>query len=355
MSAAVEEQEPLRWQELLRPRNFFAWSPLSFISRFTVVVIIVLIAVSSNWSAAAANDPPTATPLFVLEQIEDSITVAESQITDIRPGLEKSIIWADAPHHRTEYAIVYIHGFSASKEELRPVPDRIASTLGANIFYTRLTGHGRTAKAMYDASVAAWMQDLAEAYQIGSVIGNKVILISCSTGGTLVAAGMVSGMFSKQLFSTVFFAPNFGLQDQMAQLLTWPLARYWAPLIGGEMQNNAPRNQLHARYWTTSYPTISLIPMMQLIDMVDDAELSKSTVPALFYFSPDDKVVDPQKTENFITRWRGPKEIVRINGKDSEDELNHLITGRVVSPSQVERAADTVINWHNSISQAVAN
>ena len=37
---------------------------------------------------------------------------------------------------------------------------------------------------MRDASVAAWMQDLAEAYQIGSVIGNKVILISCSTGGT---------------------------------------------------------------------------------------------------------------------------------------------------------------------------
>ena len=95
--------------------------------------------------------------------------------------------------------------------------------------------------------------------------------------------------------------------------------------------------------------------MMQLIDIVEDAELSKSTVPALFYFSPDDKVVDPQKTENFITRWRGPKEIVRINGNDSEDELNHLITGRVVSPSQVERTADTVINWHNSNSQAVAN
>ena len=29
---------------------------------------------------------------------------------------------------------------------------------------------------------------------------------------------------------------------------------------------------------------------------------------------------------------------------DSEDELNHLITGQVVSPSRVKRAADTVIN-----------
>ena len=332
----------------MRPSSSFLW--------FIPALIISLVAASGgNWSAKAGSDTSLAGPSFALGQIEDRITMAESQITDIRPGLEKSIIWAGAPHQRTRYAIVYIHGFSASKEELRPVPDRIATALGANIFYTRLTGHGRTAEAMREASVTAWMQDLDEAFQIGTMIGDKVILISCSTGGTLVAAGIVRGIFSEQLFSTVFFAPNFGVQDRMAPLLTWPLARYWAPLIGGEMQTNTPRNQLHARYWTTSYPTISLIPMMQLIDMVDNADLRTSTVPALFYFSPDDKVVDPQKTENFIARWRGPKEIMRVNGNDSEDELNHLITGQVVSPSQVKRAADTVINWHNRISQPAAN
>ena len=233
----------------------------------------------------ATSDPPLDGSSFTLGQIEDRISISESQITDIRPGLEKSIMWAGEPHHRTHYAIVYVHGFSASKEELRPVPDIIAANLGANIFYTRLTGHGRTAEAMREASVTAWMQDLDEAFQIGTMIGDKVILISCSTGGTLVAAGIVRGIFSEQLFSAVFFAPNFGVQDRMAPLLTWPLARYWAPLIGGEMQTNTPRNQLHARYWTTSYPTISLIPMMQLIDMVDNADLRTSTVPALFFFS----------------------------------------------------------------------
>ena len=76
---------------------------------FMLALIIVLIVASSNWSTAAANDSPTTTPLFVLEQIENRITVAESQITDIRPGLEKSIIWAGAPHHRTEYALSLIH------------------------------------------------------------------------------------------------------------------------------------------------------------------------------------------------------------------------------------------------------
>ena len=313
--------------------------------------IVVLAASDSSCVAKATSDPPLAGSSFTLGQIEDRISISESQITDIRPGLEKSIMWAGEPHHRTHYAIVYVHGFSASKEELRPVPDIIAANLGANIFYTRLTGHGRTANSMREATVTAWLEDLAEAFKIGTIIGDKVIIISCSTGGTLVAKGMANGIFSEKLFSTVFFSPNFGVQDQMAPILTWPLARYWAPFIGGEMQTNTPRNDLHARYWTTSYPTVSLIPMMQLIDQVDRADIGNSKLPALFYFSPDDKVVDPRKTESFIARWRGPKAIKRVNGGDSEDELNHLITGRVVSPSQVERAADTVIRWHSRISQ----
>ena len=323
----------------------------SSLMRFVSVLIISLLPTSDNWQARATADPPTNRPPHTLYQVEDRIKMAESLFADIRPGLEKSIIWAGKPHHRTRYSIVYIHGFSASKEELRPVPDMFATALGANIFYTRLTGHGRTAEAMREASVSAWVQDLAEAFEIGTMIGDKVIILSCSTGGTLVAFGMANRIFSEKLLSTVFFAPNFGVQDPMATLLTWPLARYWAPFIGGEMQTSMPRNDLHARYWTTSYPTISLIPMMELIGRVQSADMDKTTVPALFYFSPDDKVVDPQKTENFIARWPGPKSTIRISGGDSEDELNHLITGQVVSPSQVKRAADTVIRWHKSIGQ----
>ena len=155
---------------------------------FVSVLIISLLPAGENWQAKATTDPPINSPPFILHQVEDHIIMAERQISDIRPGLEKSIIWAGKPHHRTRYAIVYIHGFSASKEELRPVPDMIASSLGANLFYTRLTGHGRTADAMREASVSAWMQDLAEAFEIGTTIGDRACRLSCSTGGTLVAS-----------------------------------------------------------------------------------------------------------------------------------------------------------------------
>ncbi|TIR08816.1 MAG: alpha/beta hydrolase, partial [Mesorhizobium sp.] len=67
----------------------------------------------------------------------------EAAVPDIRDGLEKEIIWANPMiHARTPLSIVYVHGFSASKGEVRPLPDEVADQLDANLFYTRLTGHG---------------------------------------------------------------------------------------------------------------------------------------------------------------------------------------------------------------------
>ena len=97
----------------MRPSSSLLW----FIPALIIALIISLVAASGgNWSAKAASDATLAGRSFALGQIEDRITMAESQITDIRAGLEKSIIWAGAPHHRTEYAIVYIHYYMQFKE-----------------------------------------------------------------------------------------------------------------------------------------------------------------------------------------------------------------------------------------------
>src|SRR6202007_3384630 len=102
----------------------------------------------------------------------------EAEVTDIRPGLQKEIVWADpASRARTPLAIVYVHGFSASKGEVRTLPDRAAAALHANLFYTRLTGHGEDSDAMAKGSINAWVNDYAEAIAIGRAIGDRVIVI----------------------------------------------------------------------------------------------------------------------------------------------------------------------------------
>ena len=101
-------------------------------------------------------------------------------------GQQKEIVWANpATKAKTPMAIVYVHGFSASKWEVRPLPDKVAAALGANLFYTRLTGHGQDGAAMAEGSVNAWINDYAEAIAIGRAIGDKVVVIGTSTGASL--------------------------------------------------------------------------------------------------------------------------------------------------------------------------
>ena len=52
---------------------------------------------------------------------------AEARFDDITPGVQKRVIWASAAEQRTPIALVYLHGFSATSEEVRPLPDRIAA------------------------------------------------------------------------------------------------------------------------------------------------------------------------------------------------------------------------------------
>ena len=46
------------------------------------------------------------------------------------PGAEKRIRWFQGKENsRTEFAVVYLHGFSATRQELAPVPELLATKL----------------------------------------------------------------------------------------------------------------------------------------------------------------------------------------------------------------------------------
>ena len=56
----------------------------------------------------------------------------------VKPNNEAKIIWADSNHQQTDYAIVYLHGFSASQMEGDPVHRNIAKQFHCNL-YSRLS------------------------------------------------------------------------------------------------------------------------------------------------------------------------------------------------------------------------
>ena len=100
------------------------------------------------------------------------------------------MICAGAAETKAPLSIVYLHGFSASSEEIRPVPDDVAAALGANLVHTRFKGHGRDGDAMAEGSVPTWMADAVEALAVARRVGKKVMIMSTSTGGTLAALAL---------------------------------------------------------------------------------------------------------------------------------------------------------------------
>jgi pimeloyl-ACP methyl ester carboxylesterase len=315
------------------------------LSRYAALLFVI---VAGLWLFGPREPASLSLPTYDMAapgDLDAYLTAREAVFDDIVSGTEKSIVWADKRGTQTDIAIVYIHGFSASAKELQPVPNHVANALGANLFFTRLTGHGRGSMAMQTASVASWMQDMAEALAIGRRIGRNTIIIATSTGGTLAAAAALDAAAMTHVAGIVFIAPNFGLQNKASPVLTWPFARQWVPPLVGAMRDSPPRNPLHARYWTTRYPTVALLPMAALVDRVVAADLASVTVPALFYFSPDDKIVRPDRTATVAGRWGGPASVVTPVLGQADDPLAHIIAGDIVSPGQTASAVAAILAW----------
>ena len=159
-----------------------------------VLLVVLALAVAGFWFLAPREPVDTTIrfdPATIGSDPDAYLARQEADVPNLRRNAQKEIVWAyPASRAKTPLAIVYVHGFSAAKAEVRPLPDEVAARRsGANLFYTRLTGHGRDGAAMEQAAVNDWLNDLAEAVAIGRRIGDRVVVIGTSTGGTLATFG----------------------------------------------------------------------------------------------------------------------------------------------------------------------
>ena len=320
---------------------------------WTARVIAVLVAIGAGLWVFGPYEPVEAANAFDPNALPDDLDAylaqSEALVPNLRPGTHKRIHWHGLPGAQTDVAVVYIHGFSASSEEIRPVPDRVAQALGANLYFTRLTGHGQDGAAMATATAGAWLQDVAEAYAIGRKIGRQVLVISTSTGGTLAAATATDPGLSEGILGHVFVSPNFGLANPAGQLLSWPAARYWAPLIAGQNRSFEVRNEAHGAYWTSAYPTIAAMPMAAIVRYVAGLDVSTAQLPAMFLFSDADQVVSSTATREVAAKWGGPVQLEPVTVGPDDDPYSHVIAGDILSPGMTDPAVASITKWAQTL------
>jgi pimeloyl-ACP methyl ester carboxylesterase len=320
---------------------------------FLGLAVVLIAAAAIVWFAGprvARDTTVTFDPATIGTDLDAWLAEREARVPGIRPGLEKEIVWAfPASKARTPLAIVYVHGFSASKQEIRPLPDLVAQALGANLFYTRLTGHGQDGAAMATATVNAWVNDFAEAIAVGERLGERVVVVATSTGASITSWAATEPGFAERMAGVVLVSPNYGVQAGGAGLLAGPWGLQIARVVAGDERSFEPTNEAQARYWTTRYPIEAVMPMSAVVAMAAEAPVERAGVPALFVFSDADQVVRPDLTRAIGARWGAPHALVTV--EESGDPSNHVIAGDALSPGTTDRLAAAVTDWIRSLPQ----
>jgi len=270
----------------------------------------------------------------------------------IQPGSESEIVWGKLPGSKTELCVVYLHGWSASPPEVSPVCERVAAALEANLLRFRYTAHGlspmeRGGNALLtEQSHEVLRHNAATALALGGVLGKRVVLVGCSTGGALSLWLSAQQWIDSKLMALVLLSPGIRLTMNRAvwEFLSWLLLllpKFVSILIlqfvnGGQTKRQrslAPgmRGEAQAKCWTRAYPVGAVLHVIGLFVICGHLAFEKISVPVLAFANPADPGASFEATRQTLPRIPlGELEVIR----DSENA--HVITGSIMSPSTVE-------------------
>lgn len=212
----------------------------------------------------------------------------------LKPDNEARILWLnDSLKQPTEYAVVYIHGFSASQEEGDPVHYTFAKKFGCNLFLNRLEDHGiDTIEPLLNVTADKLWNSAKEAYAIGKQLGKKIILMATSTGGTLA---LKLAAEYPDIAGLILLSPNIAINDPNA----WVLDNHWglqiAKIMKGAYIRSEDTTQLYAQYWNSKYRIESTVQLEELIETtMKESVFKKVTQPLLLlYYYKDEDHQDP--------------------------------------------------------------
>lgn len=288
-----------------------------------VIVVLLLVAYLAGPSpsrpeyASAANANYLAPLVHEGAELEAYVTKGEST-RKLKPDNEARIIWAnDSIKQKTEYAIVYLHGFSASQEEGDPVHVNTAKKFGCNLYLSRLAEHGiDTTEALLHLTADNLWTSAKEALRIGEQLGDKVILMGTSTGASL--ALMLAATFEARIYGLLLLSPNIAIADPAARLLNNPWGLQIARLVkGSEYNYSKDQRDIYKKYWYSKYRlegTVALEEMLETSMTVATFAKVKQPTLMLYYYKDEvhqDSVVSVEAMKKMFERLGTPKELKR--------------------------------------------
>ena len=236
---------------------------------------------------------------------------------DLKKDNAARIVWYDSTEQKTDYAIVYLHGFSASQEEGNPAHRTIARMFGCNLYLSRLAEHGiDTVEQLLNLTPENYWESAKEALAVGTQLGKKVILMGSSTGGT--QALQLAAAFPDDVAGLILYSPNIAINDNKAWILNQPWGLQIARLVKHGNYLVAPDNRpIYKQYWNTPYRLEALVSLEEMLSTTMTEETFKvihQPTLALYYYKNEqeqDTVVRVGDIKRMMERIATPDNLKR--------------------------------------------
>ena len=256
---------------------------------FVLMVLVYFVGPKVEKPDLSTSLPAVPSNLIALEQM---ILNKEKNTPNIKKDNESRIVWYDSIPQKTEYSIVYLHGWSASQGEGSPLHKQTAKRYGCNLYLPRLAGHGlQEEEPMLNLTANDLIDSAKEAIAVGKQLGKKVILMATSTGGTL-ALHLAGG--DEDIAGLILYSPNIEIYDTNAKVLSGPWGLQLARMVKQGDYHEFEANAMKQKYWTHKYRVEALTHLQALVDNTMSEETFKEVTQPVFmgYFFKNDSIQD---------------------------------------------------------------
>lgn len=195
---------------------------------------------------------------------------------------------------QTPLAILYIHGFGASRAEGEDVTDHIGKTYKYNTYYVRLPGHHEGPEAHAKATYDQYLSECEQAFHMLKQKGKKILLVATSTGGLI--ATYLASKYQADVHAVILAAPLWDFGNKTVHTLAYPGMVTILKIIYGEYRDSGwksdPEKRKAAGYeerWMIKQKNVAVENLRLLHRFIVKPETFKSvTAPVLtFYYFAD--------------------------------------------------------------------
>ncbi len=279
-------------------------------------------------------------------ELETYLQVKESALK-LKPDNESRIFWAnDSLKNKTSYCLLYLHGFSASWYEGNPVHIDFARRYGMNLYIPLLASHGiDTTDPLMDMTPDRLYESAKEALVLAQSLGEKVIVMGTSTGGTLMLK--LAAEFPGLIDGLILLSPNIAINNPAAFLLSKPWGLQIGRLVskGNYRVVNTDFASEACQYWNCSYRIEAIVYLQQLVDVTMTKEtFSKVQMPVFlgYYYKDQEHQDQTVRVDAMLKMFDQLGTPENLKQKVAFPEAgDHVIGGKTYSKSipEVEKAS----------------